>query len=245
MSQPVDIVDDVCGTLLIGLDRKPKTVPTRKRVVAERRFDHVERQLQPVGFLGIDGEIQIVSLGLTRERDQSRHQFGHHPFVADGLEARMQRGELYGDARPVGQGTLVHRVADRFDRALIGVEIAFRISGGASAFAEHVEGIARGGRGMRPGERGFNGLAKHEMASHQPHGLPRRGADGGCAEPFCQPSDCTLRRLARLNHPRRDAERPGRRVDQEGARLGLVADEIALAELVLDKLVGGAGIGDA
>ncbi len=83
------------------------------------------------------------------------------------------------------------------------------------------------------------------MAAHQPHRLPGRGAHGGNAEPFGQPPDRSIRSFAGLDHPRRHAERPGRRIDQEGAGFGLVMHEIALAELVLDELVGGAGIGHA
>ena len=64
----------------------------------------------------------------------------------------------------------------------------------------------------------------------------------GAPEPLRQPPDRALRGFARLNHARRHAERPRRRVDQERARLGLVMDEVALAELVLDELVGGAGV---
>ncbi len=80
------------------------------------------------------------------------------------------------------------------------------------------------------------------MAAHQPHRLPRRGAHRWSTQTFGQPADRALRRLAGLDHARRYAERPGGRVDQKRARLGLVVDEIALAELVLDELVGGAGI---
>ena len=72
--------------------------------------------------------------------------------------------------------------------------------------------------------------------------LPRRRPHRRRAQPFCQPSDGPLRRLAGLDHAGRHAERPGRGIDQERARPRLVMDEIALAELVLDELVGGAGV---
>ena len=74
----VDIVDHGAGALLIGLDRQPKAVPAAERGIGERRRDHVERQLQPVGFLGIDGEVQIMGLGALRQVEQLRHQLGHH-----------------------------------------------------------------------------------------------------------------------------------------------------------------------
>ena len=76
--QRVDIVDHLGGALLIGLDREPKTVPAGERRLGERGGDHVERQLQPVGFLGVDGEIQVEGLGLPRQLDQARHQLAHH-----------------------------------------------------------------------------------------------------------------------------------------------------------------------
>ena len=122
----VDIVDHGAGALLIGLDRQTKTVPACERCVAERGRDHVERQFQPVGFLGIDGEIQVMGLGPPREIDQPRNQFPHHPLAAHCLEARMQRRELDRDAGPVGQGPMVGGAADGFDRAGVGIEIARR-----------------------------------------------------------------------------------------------------------------------
>ncbi len=156
----------------------------------------------------------------------------------------MQRGEFYGDAGPVGQGTVAGGAADGLYRAGIGVKIARGVLSGARAFAEHVEGIARAARGLRlrAGQRRFDGFAKHEMAAHQPHRLPRRRAHRGRADPLGEPAQRSLRRLARLDHPRRHPQRPGRGIDQEGRGFGLVVDEIALAELVLDEAVGGTGI---
>ncbi len=236
------MVDHGFGAFLVGLDREPKTVPAFERSVAERGCDHLERQFQPIRFLGIDGEIQIVGLGAAREIDQPRHQFRHHAPMAYRLETRMQRGEFDGDAGPIGQRAIVGGAADRFDRAAVGIEIALRVGGGARAFAEHVEGIARRAGRMRPRQCSFDGLAEHEMAAHQPHRLPCGGAHRRNAQPFCQSPDRSLRGFAGLNHACRHAQRPGRRIDQEGAGFGLVAHEVALAELVLDELVGGAAI---
>ena len=90
--ETIDVFDHIAGALLIGLDREAKAVPARERAVGKRRGDHVERQFQPVRFLRIDGEIEIVRHGPLRELDQPRHQFRHHAGVAQRLEARMQRG---------------------------------------------------------------------------------------------------------------------------------------------------------
>ena len=99
-------------------------------------------------------------------------------------------------------------------------------------------------RGMRPRpfERGRDGLAEHEMIAHQPHRLPRRRPHRRRAQPLGQPSNGPLRRLAGLDHAGRHPERPRRRIDQERARSRFVMDEVALGELVLDELVGGAGV---
>ncbi len=83
------------------------------------------------------------------------------------------------------------------------------------------------------------------MAAHDAHRLPGRGAHGRHAEALRELAENPFRRLARLDDARRDAERPGGGVDQEGVRAGLVVGEIALAELVLDEPVRGRGIGHA
>ncbi len=53
----ISVADHVVRALLVGLNGKPKTVPAPKRSIAERGRDHLQRQLQPIGFLGIYREI--------------------------------------------------------------------------------------------------------------------------------------------------------------------------------------------
>ena len=76
--QFVDVVDHRRGALLIGLDRQAEAVPACERGIAERGRDHVERQFQPVGFLGIDGEIQIVGLGAAAPDRSAAAPVRHH-----------------------------------------------------------------------------------------------------------------------------------------------------------------------
>ena len=47
--------------LLIGLDGDPEAAPAvgEQLVVGEQRLEHVHLQLEPVGFLGIDGEMDV------------------------------------------------------------------------------------------------------------------------------------------------------------------------------------------
>ena len=63
-------VDHGRGTLLIGLDREAEAVPAGERGIAERAADDVERELEPVGFLGVDREVEVVGLG-ARARARS------------------------------------------------------------------------------------------------------------------------------------------------------------------------------
>ena len=81
----------------------------------------VERQLQPVGFLGVDVEADIVALGQQRQRLQraaaARPSRGRCCAAAI---ARMQRRKLDRDAGPAIDAAPGRRLADGVDRVLIG-----------------------------------------------------------------------------------------------------------------------------
>ncbi len=79
-----DVVDDGRGALLIGLDRQAKAVPIGQGGVGEDGVDHIEREFEPVGLLGVDGEVEVIALGLAGQLDHLRRQFGQHRswFVA-------------------------------------------------------------------------------------------------------------------------------------------------------------------
>ena len=159
----------------------------------------------------------------------------------------MQRGELHRDARPVRQRLVAGGLADGVDRVGVGFGVALGIVLRPRAFAKHVERVAEQAAlsGAGAVQRLADGLAQHEMAAEHPHRLPRGSADGGNADALGERAQDALRRLARLDHARRDAERPGRRGDEECVRAGLVVDEVALADLVLDQPVRGGGVGHA
>ena len=65
------------------------------------------------------------------------------------------------------------------------------------------------------------------------------------AQPLAQALENVLRRLARLDDARRDAERPGRSRNEQRVRFHLMVGPVAGRELVLDQPVGGCGIGHA
>ena len=219
-------------------------MPAGERRVGQRRRDHLERQFEPVGLLGVDGEIEVVGLGAAREIDDARHELAQHAIARDRLEAGMQRRQLDRDAGPLGQRTIAALAPDRIDRARIGVEIARGVVRGARALPQHVEGITRRAIVRGPRERLGDVASEHEMRAQQPHRLAGRGAHRRQAEPADQARDDPLRGLMGLDDAGRQAERPGRGGDQERIRTHLVMRKIRRRELVLDQAVGGGVVGN-
>jgi len=186
-----------------------------------------------------------MHLSEPRQRDQARRQFGQHPLARNRLEARMQRGELHRNARSRRRRRVAGARRDRLDRARIGGEIFFRGGGGAGTLAEHIEGIAEFGVAAAARQRFRNGLAEHEMRADEPHRLSRRRAQRRQAEPLDDRIEDRLRRLARMDHPGGDAERPGRGRNEQRRRFDVAVKPAAGGELVLDQPVGGGGVGHA
>ncbi len=57
-----DPVDHRERTLQVGLYRKAEAIPAGERFVSDDRRDHIERQLETVALLRIDGEVQVMRL---------------------------------------------------------------------------------------------------------------------------------------------------------------------------------------
>ncbi len=72
-----EIVDDERAALAIGLDDEADAVPAGKVAVEGERFQEVERDLQPIRFLGIDVEADIIAPREERQMLQPRQQLGH------------------------------------------------------------------------------------------------------------------------------------------------------------------------
>jgi len=95
---------------------------------------------------------------------------------------------------------------------------------------------------LRPRQRGLDGLAKHEWTAHQPHRLPCGGAHGRNAQPFRKPPIVAIRGFAGLNHARRHSSAHAEALTRNALDFVSWWHEVALAELVLDELVGGARV---
>ena len=75
LGERVEPVDDEAGARAVGLHDDAEAVPAGQRRVGKHRLDDVERQVEPVGLLGVDVETHARALGSQAEAEQA---LGHH-----------------------------------------------------------------------------------------------------------------------------------------------------------------------
>lgn len=76
---------------LLGLHYKAQSVPTGKLRIQSQGFEDVERNFEPIGFLGIDVEANVVMLGQKRQIAHARHQFLDHAAQLGAAVAYVER----------------------------------------------------------------------------------------------------------------------------------------------------------
>ena len=197
VDQPVDHVN---AALLIGLNRQSKAIPALGDRIGQHGCNDIQRDLQPVGFFSVDGEVEVVVLGHLRQFAQLRQEFVAHAPAVDGLIARMQRGKLHRNTRTVRQLLVTGGLADGGNRLGIGLEVTLRILLGARALAQHVIGIAIALRFLGPGafQSLLDGFSKHELMTEQAHCLAGCHAHGRHAHALDEARQDRLRRVARV-----------------------------------------------
>ena len=86
--------------LLIGLDRDPEAAPAfvKQFVVGKQGLEYVELEVEPVGFLRVDGEMDAGFRRLERELANHRNRGRKRFFGVAPLETRVERGQLDRDA---------------------------------------------------------------------------------------------------------------------------------------------------
>ena len=57
---------------------KPRPFQPARSGSSAQRLEEVERQVEPVGLLGVDVEADVVGLRQRREALHARQQFAHH-----------------------------------------------------------------------------------------------------------------------------------------------------------------------
>ena len=112
IDQPVDREQ---RALLVGLHDEADAVPAFELGLEAEPLQQIERDFQPVGFLGVDVQPDVV---VAREHGQfleARIELGLHPLDLRAAVARMQRRQLDRDARPFVDAAVPGRAADRVD----------------------------------------------------------------------------------------------------------------------------------
>ena len=232
----------------VGLHHHTETIPARQRGVREHRLDDVEREVEPVRFLGIDVQPDAGGLREQRERTQPRGHLGHHPVALCELVARVQGGELDRHPGPIANARSSADAGERGDRVGVREVVTPCVGPGAGRLPQHVvrEAVAlRLHRG-----RAVPGLAhvppEHELVPELAHRLRDRGADDRLAEAsdrFVQRPRQTVLRLA--EHLAGEQERPCRGVHQRRARMTQVRRPVRRPDLVLDQRIDGLHVRDS
>ncbi len=250
--KPRDPVDHEGRALLVGLDHDAEAVPALQRGIAPGGLDHVQRQLQPVGLLGVDGQADAVALRSPGQVEQARRELVQHACALGVLVARMQGRQLDRDrGRDDGVRLAARVAADGIDRAAVGREVAVGVALGERGLAEHVVGVAvvRVAALARARQGLADGAPHHELVAHDLHRLPHREPDHRFADAPDQalegPVHVAPRVVGEVDQVAGEHQAPGRRVHQHRLRLPDVPLPVRLAELVADQRVGGVLVGDA
>ena len=234
-------VDHERAALLVGLHDEADAVPARQLRLEAEPLEQVERQLEPVGLLGVDVEADIERMRLHCQRLQPRIELGMDALDLAAAVARMQRRELYRDAGAVVDAAPGRRGADRLDRGLVLVEVPPGLRRGHRRLTEHVVGIAE----ALPHPRAaivqglVDRLAGDELLAHQAHGQVHARADQRLAASRHQPGQ--RRRQPALAVGRRELagqqQAPGRRIHEQRRALAEMGLPVAAADLVADQRV--------
>ena len=82
------------GTFAIGLYNHAKPVPTRQRLVRQHSGNNVQRQVQTIGFFGINIQTHICVPRHPRQDQGAIHQFAHNPVTLGFFITRMKRRQF-------------------------------------------------------------------------------------------------------------------------------------------------------
>ena len=165
-------IEHVRAALLVRLHHETDAVETRQLRIERQGFQQIQRQLQAVGFLGVDVDADRMLLGQQHQAFQARQQLRHHPRTLCPAIARMQCREFDRNTGATLDATTGGSGADRVDRGLVGGQVASRIVFGDGGFAQHVIRIlvAAINACAAVGQGGIDGLARDELVAEHAHG---------------------------------------------------------------------------
>ena len=244
-----DPVDDEGAALAIALHHEAQAVPAGKLRIGRQAFQQVERQFQPVGFLGIDVEADVVALGQQRQLLHGRQQFAHHAVRLRADIARVQRRQFDRNARPRIDAPPGRRLADGVDRSLIIGIIAPGVGGRGRRLAQHViaVGKALGFHLPRALQRFLDGFAGHELLAHHAH----RQVDAAPDHRLARARDQPRQRRAQpaivdaADQLARHHQAPGGGIDEQRLLAAQMRSPVAVGDLVADQRIARGRIGNA
>jgi len=244
-------VEHVRGAFQVALDDDAEALPVLQLGIARDGFDAVERDIQPIGLLGIDVEADVVVGCIDTERAQARHELVHHALMVGHFVARVQTRKLHRDARAFDRATPASGFANLLDRVLVTAEIVLGVLHRARRLAQHVVGV--GVAPLLPPlgalDRSLDLAGHHELPTHDAHRLVHGFAHDRLAHARDQAAQRGIRRPpARIVHAHHLAghhQRPGRGIDKQRARMAEMLFPVGTAELVADQALPGLGIGDS
>ena len=244
-----DEIDDERASLLVRLNDETDAVPLRERGLEAQLLHQVERQLQTVGFFGVDVQADVVLPCQQREVAQHRIQLVHHAGMLCSHIARMQRRQLDRNARPLVDAAAGRCFADRMDRLLVGNAVTLGIVRRQRGLAEHVVRITKafGLQMLCVVERLRDGFASHELLAHHAHRHVDALADQRLAAFADQPRQRV--RKARFavggNQFSGHQQTPCCRIDEHRRAAAGMRLPLAVCDLVADQRIAGRGVRDA
>ena len=184
------MLDQLQRAGLVGLQRQAEAAPLRMlaRHLAGQRLEHVQRQLQPVHFLGIDGQADVGTGRALAQGPDARHQLGQHPLALRLFIARMQRAELDRDAVVVLDQALRLGAARRWPRCRAG---SWPGSAARRRRCARLRPACRRRTSGRPPPARRSALAALRAAS-----ASRMASLMSCPSTNWRPSNCTARSVA-------------------------------------------------
>ena len=244
-----DPVQNVWRAFLVGLDDEADAVPAGERLVQAQRLQQVERQVEPVGFLGVDVQADVVVPREQGQGMQARQEFGDHALALQAGVARVQRGQLDGDAGTAVDAAAVGRAADGVDRPLVFAVVASGVLRRRGRLAQHVVGVAEAALLEPPRvlQRLADVLPGNELLAHHAHRHVHPAADHRLAAA----RDDAGERRAQAGFARGagqlagDDQAPGRGVHEQGRRMAEMAAPVPGADLVADQRVARGPVRDA
>ena len=241
-------VDDERGAFLVCLHDESEPVPAGELGVGERRIEQVERELEPVGFLGVDVQTDVVALGEPAQLQQAWQQLGEHAVGLGPVIARMQGAQFHRDAVAIDHAAPGVAPADGVDGVLVIGQITRGVFGRHCRFAQHVEGVTEPFLLERPHaiERFLDRAAGDEGFTQQAHGHVQPLAHQRLAAAREQAREGGGKRLflGKGNELAGDDQAPGGGIDEDRAAAAQMLAPLAAREFVADEGIARGGVRD-